>query len=116
DVLEPVPSGLGGELGKVPPQGDLRTCEDHARPGPVAEVVVEHLSEAFHRLRRESVHGPFDHAVYAPEVASKVHCELDVLLVIEATHTSLPCRKETASAEAQPRRNLPGTEGTTHIS
>jgi hypothetical protein len=63
----------------------------------MAEVVVEHLPEAFHRLGCKLVHRPFDHAVNAPEVAPEVHRHLDVLTVIEAAHASRSCRRETVS-------------------
>jgi hypothetical protein len=79
NVLEPRRSGGAGEVRQVAAQRDLGPGQGQSLPLPPSGVVVQHLGKLVVRLRPQPVHGAFDHAVRAGEVALEVDRHLHVV-------------------------------------
>ena len=68
------------ELGQIAAQRHLGASEDDPLPPLLLSVQGEDALELVHGFRLEPVHGAFDHAVLALEIALEVHRELDIVL------------------------------------
>src|SRR5262249_50380534 len=83
-VLETARARRTRKVGQVAAQRHLRAGHDEALPAPLLRVLREDRVELLHGFRLQPVHGAFDHAVLALQVALEVHRQLDVVLGGEA--------------------------------